>query len=152
MHSTTSCYLWKFSLLPRELGRSQKKLGCWMPGINFWIPPQNGDSEQKGHTGKVKLISCTSELVEWGSYSLHMEASFRFGKSPPAANIHTVGWLQTVEIQPDLVEATCLTVGEPLDGEEVDSQKSLRILEIEVVCDEAELEKARENVLNPLGR
>lgn len=36
--------------------------------------------------------------------------------------------------------------------EEVDSQKSLRILKIKVVCDETKLEKAQVNVLNPLGR
>lgn len=43
-------------------------------------------------------------------------------------------------------------MGELSNREEVDSQTSLRILEITVVCDEVEIERAQENVLNPLGR
>lgn len=39
------------------------------------------------------------------------------------------------------------TVGELSSREEVNSQKSLRILEITMVCHEVELEKAQENLL-----
>lgn len=62
-----------------------------MPGMNSQVPPQNGDSEQKWNNGKIKLISYTSEFVELGSDLLHIEASSRFGKNSPGADIHTVG-------------------------------------------------------------
>lgn len=115
---------WKLSLLPRKLGWSQEKGVSWMPGMSSQLPLQNGDSEQKWNNGKIKLISCASEFVELGSYLLHMEASSRFGRNSPAANIHTAGWLQTLELMPSCLETTCVNCGRTV------KQRGGRLLEI----------------------